>query len=450
MAEYEDYWKRELESLRTESKDLINESPEARDVIERVLNTLDDIVSLASCTPTTVGQSQEWAGIVSTAQEDKEKLCTILQGKGLFSALYGVYSLTLANLKTVLQNSVGRDRTVQNYQNPVLRNPRQRQKGSEKREATLQRKAQLNPNYRHQFQNGISSPPLNSVDMDIEDKAGDEGTKGSRQPPKCKGRTPPIIITTNINLIKTQREFKTIMKEDITLRNTRNGVRITTRTMDDYSVLKTHLDNNQTHYFTYHPKAEKPIQVVIRHLPGETPAEDIANKLLALGYKVRNVRQMTTTRQQSEGGRQIQALPLFLVTLERDEKSYEIYKLTNLNHIFIQVEAYRARTGLTQCYNCQQFGHVWANCKQPPRCLWCGGGQRHNECPEKENQNSSPHCCNCKLAEGERPHPANYRGCKLAKDEMLRRRTPQTESKNTTGRNITPRYTTQLHHMQPH
>jgi hypothetical protein len=49
------------------------------------------------------------------------------------------------------------------------------------------------------------------------------------------------------------------------------------------------------------------------------------------------------------------------------------YKLNSLNHVIIKVEPYRAETGLTQCYNCQNFGHVWANCKQAPRCLWCGG-----------------------------------------------------------------------------
>jgi hypothetical protein len=38
----------------------------------------------------------------------------------------------------------------------------------------------------------------------------------------------------------------------------------------------------------------------------------------------------------------------------------------------IRVEAYRAQSDLTQCHNCQQFGHVWANCKQPPRCLCAG------------------------------------------------------------------------------
>ena len=196
------------------------------------------------------------------------------------------------------------------------------------------------------------------------------------------------------------------------------------------------------HYYTFHTKAEKPIKAVIRHLPGETPAEDIANELLSLGYKVHNVRQMSTTRQQPEGDRQTQALPLFLITLERNEKSQQIFKLTQLNHVIVQVEAYRARTGLTQCYNCQQFGHVWANCKQPPRCLWCGGGHRHKECPEKDITNSLPSCCNCKLEEGERPYPANYRGCKLAKEEMLRRKTPPAPSKNMAGRTITSRLAT--------
>jgi hypothetical protein len=42
-----------------------------------------------------------------------------------------------------------------------------------------------------------------------------------------------------------------------------------------------------------------------------------------------------------------------------------------------------------ECYNCQKFGHVWANCKQPPRFLWCGGGHMHRDCPEKQNASST-------------------------------------------------------------
>jgi len=271
------------------------------------------------------------------------------------------------------------------------------------------------------------------VEIDKEAKKGDDA-------PKCTSRPRPIVVTASINLIKTQKEIKTKVKGDFTLRNTKNKTRLTNKNRDDYSTLKQYLER-ETPYYTSHPKGERPIKAIIRHLPGKTPAEDITNELLALGYKVHNVRQMTTTRQQAEGGRQTQALPLFLATLEREEKSQQIFKLTHLNYVIIQVEAYWARTGLTQCYNCQQFGHVWTNYKQPPRCLWFGGGHRHKEWPKKDNESSSPRCCNCKLVEGVKPHPAIYWGCKLAKEEILRR-TPPTLPKNTAGPTFSSKHVT--------
>jgi hypothetical protein len=57
----------------------------------------------------------------------------------------------------------------------------------------------------------------------------------------------------------------------------------------------------------------------------------------------------------------------------------------------------------------------------------------HKECPERENTASTPACCNCHLAEGEKPHPANNRGCRRAREEMQRRKT-QRAPKSTTGR----------------
>ena len=414
MAEYEEFWKNEYESLGCESKDLIKESPEAKDVIQRVLKTLSDIVSLASCTPKEVGHSDEWAQIADTAQEDRANLCQILKGKRLFSALYGVYCLTLANLKAVLQNSVGRTVSppTNTTEKPSTETSADDIEGFQDRKR--KKRTSTGEKLPSKTQPATSIPtrnffaPLNSQSMDTGDKEEEETQKR-----KGTGRAPPIIVTSNINLIKTQKELDTQLLGTFTNRNTRNGTRFTTKSMEDYTTLKTHLENTKRNYYTFHPKDEKPIKAVIRHLPIDTLAEDIANELLAMDYKVHNVKQMSTTRQQPEGGRLTQAKPLF-ITLERSEKSEEIFKLTQLHHIIIQVEAYRARTGLTQCFNCQQFGHVWANCKQPPRCLWCGG-HRHKKCPEKE-KDSSPNCCNCKLAEGEAPHPANYRGCKLAKE----------------------------------
>jgi hypothetical protein len=108
--------------------------------------------------------------------------------------------------------------------------------------------------------------------------------------------------------------------------------------------------------------------VVIRHLPIDTPAEDISNGLVDLGFDVISVKQMTTMRSSESGRRQIN-LPLFLITLIRNEKSQTIFKLNGLCHIAIRVEVFKAQNGITQCYNCQTFGHIWANCRQPPRCM---------------------------------------------------------------------------------
>jgi hypothetical protein len=140
-----------------------------------------------------------------------------------------------------------------------------------------------------------------------------------------------------------------------------------------------------------------------------------------LGFDVISVKQMSSTRRSPDGSRPVN-LPLFLVTLPRTPKSPEIFKLSSPSLISMKVEAYKSHSTLTQCYNCQKFGHVWANCKQPPRCMWCGGGHLHKDCPEKGNESSTPACCNCQLAEGERPHPANYRGYKLAKEEMQKKK----------------------------
>jgi hypothetical protein len=144
--------------------------------------------------------------------------------------------------------------------------------------------------------------------------------------------------------------------------------------MADYSAMKSYLEKNNLHYFAFSPNSEKPLKAVIRHLPPDTPAEDISNSLEDLVFNVINVRQLTVNRRSLHGQAYVDTLPLFLVTLIRNAKSEEIFKLNSLNHVIIMVESYRAQTGLTQCYSCQNFGHVWANCKQSPRCLWCGGG----------------------------------------------------------------------------
>jgi hypothetical protein len=74
--------------------------------------------------------------------------------------------------------------------------------------------------------------------------------------------------------------------------------------------------------------------------------------------------------------------------------------------------------------------------------MWCGGGHRHRECPEKENTQSIPSFCNCKLKDGESLHATNYRGCSYAKEELQRRKNQRILNQGSSGRTFFSKYTT--------
>jgi hypothetical protein len=56
---------------------------------------------------------------------------------------------------------------------------------------------------------------------------------------------------------------------------------------------------------------------------------------------------MTSSYPSAEAGTHPTNLPLFLITLDRSEKSKVIFKLTNICHMAVKVEAYRAQSVIT-------------------------------------------------------------------------------------------------------
>jgi hypothetical protein len=61
--------------------------------------------------------------------------------------------------------------------------------------------------------------------------------------------------------------------------------------------------------------------------------------------------------------------------------------------------------------------------------------------PRKGIHNPPLTCCNCRLAEGEKPHHANYWDCRHAKEEMQKTKSQRTP-KTTTGRLFSSKLTT--------
>ncbi|XP_024871180.1 uncharacterized protein LOC112454174 [Temnothorax curvispinosus] len=63
----------------------------------------------------------------------------------------------------------------------------------------------------------------------------------------------------------------------------------------------------------------------------------------------------------------------------------------------------QAADSVLQCYRCQGFWHMAANCRHLPRCVRCGEPHSVEFCPRPRN---NPICCHCSG-----PHHAGYRQC---------------------------------------
>jgi hypothetical protein len=65
---------------------------------------------------------------------------------------------------------------------------------------------------------------------------------------------------------------------------------------------KKFLTEKNLHFFTFYTKTDKPVEAVIRYLPGSISAEDITVALQKIYDYVIGVKQMTAKRPTPEGG----------------------------------------------------------------------------------------------------------------------------------------------------
>jgi len=102
-------------------------------------------------------------------------------------------------------------------------------------------------------------------------------------------------------------------------------------------------------------------------------------------------------------------LNMFMLTFDNSEDIDKVYKITNILGCKVEIQPIRGSKLIPQCKKCQKFGHTQKFCAKELRCVKCAGKHLTRECQKTENQN--PKCVNC--GEG---HPANYRGCIVAKE----------------------------------
>ncbi|KAG8171755.1 hypothetical protein JTE90_026635 [Oedothorax gibbosus] len=170
--------------------------------------------------------------------------------------------------------------------------------------------------------------------------------------------------------------------------STEKGHRIASKLLEDLNI----------DYSTYAFKGQNPLKVIIKNLPADTDPAEIIQALKAEDLPIQNVHQLKKTIDF-----QRIPLPIFLAELERNSIAKNIFNLTEILHIKVNIESYQKGNNITQCHRCQRFGHGQRHCHNAPRCVKCADNHltsSHNGRAE------TPKCANCGG-----PHVASYRLC---------------------------------------
>ncbi|UYV80173.1 hypothetical protein LAZ67_18001880 [Cordylochernes scorpioides] len=147
--------------------------------------------------------------------------------------------------------------------------------------------------------------------------------------------------------------------------------------------------------------------------------EDVVTELVSMGFTEVIVKRLH---------RQSTKIPMniVLVELPKNEQNKRIYGITEIIYQKIVVESFRTTKRVTQCFNCQGFGHGQLNCFLKPKCVKCAEEYHSKDCPRKSKQ-LPPKCANCGEA-----HTANYRGCpNFPKPQQQQLKPPRQNSPNT-------------------
>lgn len=237
-------------------------------------------------------------------------------------------------------------------------------------------------------------------------------------------KPPPVILSKvdDYNTIKNKlNEGKIDYKANML---NRKQVKINVSSTEDYRKITALANETEVEWHTYENKAIRPIRVMARNLIPSVDCDEITKELKERNFKVKEVIQKlkkNTVNNKVDYSR----LPLYVLVFEASEDIKKIYNIQYINNFKVKIEAIRNSKLIAQCKRCQRYGHTKRFCNRAPACVKCAGNHLTASCTKARDTPAK--CINCKEM-----HPANYRGCEIAK-ELQKRRDNATKAKTTSS-----------------
>lgn len=163
--------------------------------------------------------------------------------------------------------------------------------------------------------------------------------------------------------------------KDYSIRKISIGLKLFCTNKEEYDIICEKLNNN-FEFFTYGTKDDRPYKAVLLGLENVDPI-GLKKHLTQLGLKCLDVKMI----RKSTDGQNTQTI--YIVYFQR--KTITIrelrQKFSTIEYIKVRWEFQRPKINkITQCYNCQMFGHGSSRCKVRTFCVNCAGNHKSNEC----------------------------------------------------------------------
>lgn len=166
------------------------------------------------------------------------------------------------------------------------------------------------------------------------------------------------------------------------------GIKLFLTNKNDVDLVSKSLSENLLlEFFTYVPDNEKPYKAILLGLEKADPNTIKAN-LISMGLKCIDVK-LVVNKSKEKTLEHIIYVVYFQrksITLRELRQNYSAIK-----HIKVRWEYQKPNQGkITQCYNCQMFGHGSSRCKVKTFCAHCAENHKTSEC-----KSTIEKCANC-------------------------------------------------------
>ena len=228
------------------------------------------------------------------------------------------------------------------------------------------------------------------------------GAPRSEKPRNMK--PPPVIVEKQAdyqNLYNLIKESEVKINFKTTLLGS-GDIKVNVEDSEMYRQLTTLLKKKNINWYSFENKQTRPIKVMVRKLHPSCPPEKVVEYVRQQQLKILSAVNILKRADKTP-------LPLFMLSFDNSEDVKRVYEIKEILGMQVSIEPVRASKFVPQCKNCQVYGHTHKYCRKDPRSVRCAGKHLTMECTKSKQ--SPPKCANC----GEN-HPANYRGCLVAKE----------------------------------